>query len=100
MSKLKETILKLADGNPGAMRVLFELMKYHPDGQLILTKFDDLGIYGSLIWLCYKDLLNFDIAKLFDLLRTNKLKQAIEDGRKANEGFKKEWDYHAKEMMT
>ena len=57
------SIMKLAEGNPGAMRVCSEIMK---NGEKIdpqgmggfgsLLSIDSLGIYGSRIWLLYKDI--------------------------------------------
>lgn len=90
---LQDIVLKLAANNPGAMRVLFELMRFHEDGKLMILKFDDFEIYGSLIWLCWKDLLNYDTAKLFELLRTDKLKEAISTKMGEDEAFRKEWEY-------
>jgi len=86
-------MLKLARGNPGAMRVIAELLSKE-NGLLEVSKFDDLQIYESLIWLCYKDLLGCDIDKLYNLLRTNKLATTIEKALQTNPQFKHEWEFH------
>ena len=93
----QDIVVKLSAGNPGAMRVLFELMKCHEDGKLHMLKFDDYGIYGSCIWLCWKDLLNYDTAKLFELLKQNKLEEAILEKSRTDANFKKVWEYHKRQ---
>ena len=57
-------------------------------------KLDDYGIYGSRIWMCYKDLCGEDIDKLYDLLKNNKLQDAIRDKRNQDDMFDKEWTYY------
>ena len=87
------SIMKLAEGNPGAMRVCSEIMK---NGEKIdpqgmggfgsLLSIDSLGIYGSRIWLLYKDIcrenLVYTIAVLrawqLGLLPENTLQRAID----------------------
>lgn len=58
----KESIIALADGNPGAVTVMSSLMQVNPIyGQLALCRLDDLQLYGSSIWVVYKDHCKEDI---------------------------------------
>jgi len=90
---VRDVLLKLADGNPGAMNVIAQLLAKE-DGLLHVLKLDDLEIYDSLIWLCYKDLLGSDIDKLYNLLKTNKLEEAIKETIETDANFKRVWEYH------
>lgn len=60
-----EAITSMVDGNPGATTVCCELMKNDEFGFINICHLDDMEIYGSDIWLCYKDICGQDI----DLLR-------------------------------
>ena len=95
---LEDIIKKLSAGNPGAMRVLFELMKHHPDGAIHILRFSDCGYYSGLIWLCYKDLCNYDVQQLFTLLKEDRLKEAINQKCNEDERFKEQWEYHIKAL--
>jgi len=49
-------IMQMGEGNPGAIRVLMELMKADQiDGFMRLLDLDDMNIRGSQVWLGYKD---------------------------------------------
>lgn len=89
-----DAIVKMSEGNPGAVRVLAELTKMEDGlGFIHYLKMDDYGIYGSRIWMCYKDLCGEDMDKLYGLLRNNKLQDAIKDKCNQDEMFRKEWEY-------
>lgn len=52
----KEMILKMGEGNPGALRVLLDLLQ---KGQVpafnAMLDLDDMNIRGTQIWVAYKD---------------------------------------------
>jgi hypothetical protein len=68
--------IKMSEGNPGALRVIVELMK---EGNWIdpvgmggvgaVLMMDTFGIYGSRIWMLYKDVCNQDIIKTMAVIR-------------------------------
>ena len=72
-----EAILKIAEGNPGALRVCMELYQHtgniDPDsafgGLGSLLALDSLGIYGSKIWMLYKDVCKEDLVSMVMVLR-------------------------------
>jgi hypothetical protein len=72
-----DVVTKLAEGNPGAVTVMMEILQQQdeidPDiagmGVLGLLLFDTLGIYGSRIWMLYKDVCDSDISQVLCLLR-------------------------------
>lgn len=78
---LMSSIVKLSDGNPGAASACVELAKVaaavDPDsaweaaGPLIAL--DTHGIYGSRIWMLYKDVCGQDPVKVIAVLRAVQL---------------------------
>jgi hypothetical protein len=74
-------LLKLAEGNPGAATVCAQLIKeggaIDPDSFLgglgNLLSLDSLGIYGSRIWMLYKDVCGMDIVRMVGLFRSHQL---------------------------
>ncbi len=79
---VQSAIVKLSGGNPGGLRVCCELFKAGPlvdpdaggmAGLGPLLDLDFLGIYGSEIWMLYKDVCSEDITKMLGLLRGRQL---------------------------
>jgi len=69
---------KLSDGNPGAFTVLLRAMeytaKYHQEGcdaggMYMLEILDTIGVYGSDIWLLYKDICKENIEHFIQVLK-------------------------------
>jgi hypothetical protein len=77
----KSGIMKMCDGNPGGLNVLISLMtetgKIDPDSALggwgCLFDLDEMGIYGSHIWILYKDVCGENLTNLVGLLRAYQL---------------------------
>lgn len=73
-------VMKMSEGNPGAMNVLMNMMQDHgidPDSALggigsILT-LDTIGIYGSDIYVLNKDICDQDLPKMLAVLRATQL---------------------------
>lgn len=100
MAKIKlsdtmmDILMKLSEGNPGAVTVLVNLAKegdqIDPDafsGHLgVMLDLDTLGIYGSGIWVVYKDICRCSMkhfiaifrARQLGLLSENDIKTAIQ----------------------
>jgi hypothetical protein len=78
---LMSAIIKMADGNPGAVRVLMELFQQGPTidpysalGALSgMLHLDTLDIYGHRIWCFYKDVCGEDLTTMIGLMRANQL---------------------------
>lgn len=78
---LQETVVKMSRGNPGAVRVLCEMLKdtaaIDPDSSLgaltCLLQLDMMGIYGDGIWLLYKDICGEDLVKTIAVTRASQL---------------------------
>lgn len=69
-TSLKEAIIFMSEGNPGALRVLCELVKSDPmTGMVDVLHLDDMNIRGSQIWVGYKDYCREDIEKFRVALR-------------------------------
>lgn len=83
--KLEDTSVqigvKMSEGNIGAATVIVQLFKRNAeiDPQSALGPYssvlhlDSLGIYGSKIWMLYKDVCSEDIRKMIALLRAYQL---------------------------
>jgi len=78
----RTAITKLCEGNPGGLRVLCELFKASPvvdpkamggSGFAPLLILDTMGIYGSHIWLLYKDICGQNITRMLTILRAKQL---------------------------
>ena len=70
---MPDILYALSEGNPGAATVLMEIAKEYPNEfPLIWLHFDSAGIYGSQIWIEYKDKRNYDIKRLVEDLKSGK----------------------------
>lgn len=66
----QSAIIKMAEGNPGALTAMIGLLqldhKDAPGGGLVaILHLDDEGIYGSRIWMGFKDYCGQDAAKFY-----------------------------------
>ena len=75
-------ITKMSEGNPGAMRVLFEMVQLQsneidPDafmgGMEKILSLDTLEIYGSAIYVLHNDICERNMVKTFAVLRAHQL---------------------------
>ena len=83
--KLRDTVLdaiiKMSEDNPGAPRVCAEIIRdggaidplAFGGGRLKLLSLDSLGIYGSRIWMLYKDVCGCDLTATLGMLRAHQL---------------------------
>ena len=73
--------LKMSDGNPGALSVMMQLLEkggqIDPDsfmgGLGAILSMDTLEIYGSEIWMLYKDVCGENIVNMCAVLRAHQL---------------------------
>lgn len=93
---LMSMMMKMVDGNPGAINVLMRTIKEGPSidpdcafGEMgAILSLDTLDVYGSDIWILYKDVCGNDLTLMLALIRSvhlgimpeHELKRAIEDG--------------------
>lgn len=64
---MKDLIIKISKGNPGALRVCMEAVKAM-DGDLGLQLFDANKLYGSKLWVAYKDFAEGDVVTLLSAI--------------------------------
>lgn len=62
MSATMDMLMLMAEGNPGAVTVLAQLMKAD-EGILLILGLDDMNIRGTQIWIGFKDYCGNDIKK-------------------------------------
>lgn len=86
---------KMSEGNPGALRVIVEMMAAEFDGvsgAMHVLHLDSLGVYSSRIWMLYKDCCGEDYRRMALVLRSwqlghmskDKIHAAIDAGTKLN----------------
>ena len=66
-----EAIIKLVDGNPGAVTAIVEMIQRQGEdsGFISLHHMDDTKLYGSKIWNLWKNICNFDGEKFDNLIK-------------------------------
>ena len=52
---MMDLLLVMSEGNPGAIKVLYSLVKSGDSGLFLILDLDDMGLRGSQIWVAYKD---------------------------------------------
>lgn len=52
---IQDMVVKLSEGNPGAITVMASLLKSDPHGIGYLLDLDDMNMRGSQIWVGFKD---------------------------------------------
>lgn len=70
-----DIIVKMCDGNPGAMNVLTQLLYSNMpiDGLSLILMLDSIGIYGTDIYVLYSDICNCDIDNTVMVIRAVQL---------------------------
>lgn len=81
-----EGILVMGEGNPGALTVLSQLLGgknadevTFAEGYTDICRLDEQRIYGSDIWVGYKDVCAEDIKEFRKLIRTGRVRQEINE---------------------
>lgn len=70
--KVTDSLAKMSDGNIGALNVLLQL-RLKEGGVMKVIHLDSIKIYGSDIWVLYKDCCGEDINKLVHVLNENRM---------------------------
>jgi len=76
-----DVVMKMGEGNPGAITVIMSLLKdaakIDPDNWMPglgeILSLDSLGIYGSKIWMFYKDVCKENLTKMCAVMRGHQL---------------------------
>lgn len=96
-----DVVKKLSQGNPGALSVLCQAINEDPDlGFLHLMKLDDMGVYGPLIWLLYKDTFGCNLKAFYFALTRNRLGKVIDRKIQLSPAFAREWTYYKSRYMA
>ena len=72
-----DIVMKMTEGNPGAITVLGRLQREHaqidPQNMMgwlgVVISLDSYGIYGSRIWMLYKDVCKEDLVNMVGIMR-------------------------------
>lgn len=65
---LQDVIVKMSEGNPGALTTLISLAK-EPDGLMLILDLDDMNIRGLQICVGFSDVADKDFDKFKELVR-------------------------------
>lgn len=86
----------MSEGNPGALKVLLEIVvegdsidKDIPFPLMIVLTLDSMGIYGSDIWMLYKDVAHENLSWMLAIIRagqTGLVKREVIKHAMANRG--------------
>lgn len=77
-----DVIVKMSEGNPGAMNAIMEILKpesneIDPDafmgGMGVILSLDTLEIYGTDIYILHNDICDRNMVKMFAVLRAHQL---------------------------
>ena len=75
---IKDAIIIMCDGNPGALNVLFTMVDNDLERGCINARYlDEMGIYGPDIWICFKDICDQDFDILNQLIENPILKDLL-----------------------
>lgn len=64
-----DCLVAMAEGNPGAITVLSEILQKDPHGLITVLHLDDMNIRGPQIWVGYKDFCGQDIHKFIECVK-------------------------------
>ena len=72
-----DIVMKMTEGNPGAITVLGRLQREHaqidPQNMMgwlgVVLSLDSYSIYGSRIWMLYKDVCKEDLVNMVSIMR-------------------------------
>jgi len=78
---VQDVVIKMAEGNPGAMTAIIDIVNnlaaIDPQDTLgylsILFQLDEMGLYGTDIYILYNDKCNKDVRKMIMLFRAVQL---------------------------
>lgn len=82
-----ELMLIMAENNPGAARVLSDMLKADPMAGLFdFLHLDDMNIRGTQIWVGFKDYCGEDLTKFVTLVRARDAKMVAHINREGVRG--------------
>jgi hypothetical protein len=64
----QDLVLKMSEGNPGAISVLMRLLGGDPQSVMRILDLDDMNMRGSQIWVAFKDYAGQDLGAFTDAL--------------------------------
>ena len=89
-SSTMDMLILMAEGNPGAVTVLAQLLK-EENGIVLVLGLDDMNIRGTQIWIGYKDYCGNDIKKFAEyILKRDKgmIEKINQEGLRGNHNHK------------
>jgi hypothetical protein len=73
-NNINDLLFKMSEGNPGALRVLMDILKMNElNGFFLILSLDDMNIRGTQIWVGYKNFCGEDIFKFIEAVTNRSL---------------------------
>jgi len=63
-----DLVVKMGEGNPGAMMACMELFKIGPSGAVTILNLDDIGLYGEKLYMLWNDCCGRDASKVVQVV--------------------------------
>lgn len=97
-SAIREMILRMSDGNPGALVTIGKLIV--ADKIESLARLSAAGIHGSRIWVLFKDVCGEDIPRMQAVLRRldPRVSQTLLHAEGNADGNDKEWLFYVQSV--
>ena len=98
MDSMYDIIVKMSDGNPGAISFIMELkVQYNNDAQWVqaLLAFDMMELYGSQLYMLWNDSCDRDctkVIKIVEAYKRGKITNTDIDERIKNVGYGQKFD--------
>lgn len=70
---VSDIVAEMAEGNPGALRVLMQIAQSGPAGVMDVLHFDDMGMRGEQIYAAFKDYAGSDLTKLKEAMKSRSM---------------------------
>jgi len=64
-----DLMLKMSEGNPGALMACMELFKLGTPGVVALINLDDIGLYGEKLYMLWNDCCGRDAEKVVKVVK-------------------------------
>lgn len=74
----RECIIELAEGNPGALDCMIQLLRHdYVRGGMAIAGLDVLGLYGESIYLAWNDACNRDPETMIEMVMDGSAAEAV-----------------------
>lgn len=91
-----DVVVKMSEGNPGAMQVLMQMLSTPVGGLHNILVLDSLGIYGTDIYVLHNDICERDLNKTLGVITA--VQRGLFDGNLLREAAHRQ-DYSGRDLV-